>query len=149
MGRQTEMEHENKELRRKLQAVGADRSMINNIGFRPVSFPHHYQQPKQTFTDRKETTPVRGATNFFVKNGAFKTEVTSSSGGCRSTQSGSSHNQSQSPIVKKSRGFKQLWRRMKRSQSVHIPQNENEEVERNRFSVGSSISCESLGKISF
>ena len=42
---------------------------------------------------------------------------------------------------------------MKRSQSVHIPQNENEneneEVERNRFSVGSSISCESLGKISF
>ena len=40
---------------------------------------------------------------------------------------------------------------MKRSQSVHIPQNENEneEAERNRFSVGSSISCESLGKISF
>jgi len=148
--RQTEMEHENKELRRKLQAVSVDRSMNNNIGFRPVSFTYH-QQPKKTFTDRKETTPIRGATNFFVKNGAFKTEVTSSSGGCRSTQSGTGHNQSQSPIVKKSRGFKQLWRRMKRSQSVHIPQNENEneEVERNRFSVGSSISCESLGKISF
>ena len=30
--RQTEMEHENKELRRKLQAVSVDRSMYNNIG---------------------------------------------------------------------------------------------------------------------
>jgi len=105
----------------------------------------------------RETTPVRGTTSFFVKNGSFKTSIL----GGDSNQSivGSTTGQSMKvnqhvqsgPIVtRKSRGLKQLWRKMKRSHSLHIPQQDqtDDDDKDNNCSVG-SISCESLGKLSF
>ena len=150
--RETEIEAENKELRRKLAEAGQpDRSRSRVTGFRPM---YGCPEAKQTFIDTQEScSPVRGATNFFVRNGAFKTSVSPSEGGgrCRSptrvseaSQSGAGAGQ---PIVKKSRGLRKLWSRMRRSHSIHIPQDQDD-VNKARFSSG-SISCESLGKVSF
>ena len=146
--RETEIEAENTELRRKLAAAGQhDRSRSRVTGFRPM-YPG-CPEPKQTFIDTKQescSSPVRGATNFFVRNGAFKSSVPSFEGGgrCRSPARVSEAGQ---PIVKKSRGLRKLWSRMRRSHSIHIPQDQDE-VDKARFSSG-SISCESLGKVSF
>ena len=146
--RETEIEAENTELRRKLAEAGQpDRSRSRDIGFRPM---YRHLDPgdvgKQTFTDTKESSPVRGATHFFVRNGAFKTSVFPSSGsGARVSEAGQPIISGQ-PIVKKSRGLRRLWTRMRRSHSIHIPQ-ENQ-ADKASFSSG-SISCESLGKLSF
>merc|ERR1712227_1016833 len=102
----------------------------------------------------REATPVRGTTSFFVKNGAFKTSILG--GGSNQSIVGSTTGQSMKvnqsiqsgPMVtRKSRGLKQLWRKMKRSHSLHIPQTDDDDKD-NNCSVG-SISCESLGKLSF
>lgn len=150
--RETEIEAENTELRRKLAEAGQpDRSRSRVTGFRPMY--NRLQDPgdggKQTFTDTKESSPVRGATNFFVRNGAFKTSVFPSSGGGSRVSEAGQASVSGQPIVKKSRGLRRLWARMRRSHSIHIPQEDQVSTEdKARFSSG-SISCESLGKLSF
>ena len=146
--RHTEMEAENSELRRKLAEVGQP----GVTGFRPVyGSPDPRHSGKQTFTD-KESTPVRGATNFFVRSGAFKSPISAPGGGTRCRSPGLLGEAGQpgpgAPIVKKSRGLKKLWSRMRRSHSIHIPQEDQSAADKTRFSVG-SISCESLGKLSF
>ena len=155
--RETEIEAENTELRRKLAEAGQpDRSRSRVTGFRPMyGFPDNRDGIKQIFVDTKESSPVRGATNFFVRNGAFKTSVSPAGGGsrCRSPARVSEASQhgpaAGQPIVKKSRGLRKLWSRMRRSHSIHIPhEDQDNTADKTRFS-SASISCESLGKVSF
>ena len=136
--RHTEVERENQELRRRLNQAEGHNNTNNtnntNVGFRPVYRPRSEPQPSA-----RESSPVRGATHFLVRSGpVFRSPA--SPGPAPATSSA----HAQQPIVKKSRGWRKLWSRMKRSHSVHIPH--AEDGDRDGGSRAGSISCESLGK---
>ena len=104
------------------------------VGFRPVYRPRSEPQPSA-----RDSSPVRGATHFLVRSGpVFRSPASPAP----APAPGSAH--AQQPIVKKSRGWRKLWSRMKRSHSVHIPHAEDGDT--GGGSRAGSISCESLGK---
>ena len=124
--KQTEVERENSELRRKLQLVSLSDSRASQ--------------------KMREETPSRGATSYFQENGVFRTSVYScpekSPGGRIVMQPAMSapRPRAQTPIVTKPRGLRKILNKLRRANSVNVPQSQ-QELQPPRLS---SISCESL-----
>ena len=135
--KQTEVERENSELRRKLQLLDQSDSRNNHWSSVTTRLPQKI----------REGTPSRGATSYFQENGGvFRTSVYSgkekSPGGRIVMQPAVSAPtpRAQTPIVTKPRGLRKILNKLRRANSVNVPQSQ-QDLPPARLS---SISCESL-----
>ena len=136
--KQTEVERENSELRRKLELLEVSESLNNN----GTTVTTNMSQKL------REGTPSRGATSYFQENGGgvFRTSLYS----CKEKSPGSRivmqpavaapRPRAQTPIVTKPRGLRKILNKLRRANSVNVPQS-RQEPQTARLS---SISCESL-----
>ena len=136
--KQTEVERENSELRRKLQLLDVSDSLSNNCS----------TVPSAASQKLREGTPSRGATSYFQENGVFRNSlysVTDKSPGGRivmqpAVSAPRPRARAQTPIVTKPRGLRKILNKLRRANSVNVPQAHGD-LQPARLS---SISCESL-----
>lgn len=156
--RQTSIDRENIELRRKLErtlqlsegvGMNGTKSLPRRPTYRDGSLPGLPSQPSvfrpvKMPEREKENTPTRGDTRstFFQRSNSVRHSSVPNSIRQREKSTERGHSDTdQAPIATKHKGFKKILSKMRRANSGHIPQEQKLEVdkEQHRASTGSKM----------